>query len=72
MAIYILEDRDTTKLEDIKDIPSVHNKFIKHESILYKLKQDHDKSFETLVVPRSLTLIILINSHSYQGLAGTN
>ena len=34
--------------------------------------QDVDKSLEALVVPVSLVLTMLVNSHNLQGHAGTN
>ena len=42
------------------------------DNILLKIVQDADKSFETLVIPKSLALTVLVNSHNLWGHAGTN
>ena len=43
-----------------------------HENMLYKIIQDGDKSFEALVVSKSLALTTLVNFHNHQGHTGTN
>ena len=88
MSIQLLENQITKELPDISTLQeqvtycihlrnflhtaSVHEKFLKHYNILHKMIQDGDKYFEALVVPKTLTLIILVNSHNYWGYAGTN
>ena len=39
---------------------------------LYRLVQDGEKAFEALVVPKTLTLTTLVDSHNHQAHAGTN
>ena len=69
-SIHILEDTTTAELQDIKTrqgqnayykgilnalyIPSVHDKFIKQENIIYKVIKDDEKSSEALAVPQAL------------------
>ena len=70
MLIHVLDDQNIADLQDIKTvqrqdaycryilnslhIPSVCDKFLKQENILYILVQDGDKSFEALVIPKFL------------------
>ena len=88
MSISILADQNMTKLQEISTlwdqdkyckciinslhITLVHAEFFKHDNILYKVVQDGIKSFEALVAFKSTALTILVNSHNYQGHAGTN
>ena len=52
-------------------IPSVKNIFKPDDCTLYRQTQDGNKSFEVLIIPRSLIPAMLINSHHLQGHAGT-
>ena len=59
-------------IQNTLNIPPVKNKFTIKDNILFKVLQDVEKSFEALVVLKSLALMILANSHSLQAHAGTS
>ena len=52
-------------------VPWVKNKFTIKDDTLFKIIQDVSKSFEALIIPKSLTLTLLVTLHNIQGHIGT-
>ena len=50
----------------------MYGKFFKQDSISFETVHYGDKDFKTLVIPKTLALTALVNSHNYQGDVGTN